>query len=590
VFSFRGFIWLIAIFFQFEALASQSSPQQASEQLDHTIIAQVDSLFARWDTQSTPGWGVGVVRRGNLLFSKGYGLANLEHQAPITPRSAFYMASASKQFTAACLAILVLQHQLSLADDVRAYLPGLPDYGTPITIGDLVYHTAGIREYTSLQLFSGQDSDFEQPYSNSDLIALAKRQKHLDIQPGTAFRYSSMGYVLLTEIIERVTDKSLDEFAREHLFTPLGMHNTRFDVNHASVVPRRVQSYRKTSGGYERYHKVFDVYGDGGLLTTVEDLARWDSAFYGPPKEGVLVGTPAWIELMTTPGRLTRGDKRGESVNYAMGLQFRKVFERKAIEHNGGMLGFTVDLVRFPEEELSVIVLGNHFDAWSTSLAYQIAGFILDKPEPLVHRSIESVPLTMAEQERYEGYYASNDRNFYRRVIIAPDSTLRFDWGEGDGLQAERLHSVGNHSFVIPARTMGWMSIAQQEVVIDPVSGRAEWIDAHGEHFELERYVPSIPQLLADIEPLLGTYYSEELETTYQFDVDGDRFTLQINRSTPIELFPNPAPGIIWNATDRLWIRFGLIRFAGNQDGEITGFHIGDRRVSASYFKRLGAR
>ncbi|MEM1126646.1 MAG: serine hydrolase domain-containing protein [Bacteroidota bacterium] len=565
-----------------------SSPLQAQDggaaALTDAEAAQIDALFAPWATDHTPGWAVGVVRDGVLVFAKGYGLANLEHGVPITPRSVFYMASASKQVAAACAAVLVQQGRLALDADIRAYLPELPDYGVPVTVGDLLYHTSGIREYTSLQLFAGLDPDFEVAYTNDDLVRLAADQRALNFEPGTAFRYSSLNYVLLTELIERLTGTTLDAFARTHLFAPLGMDDTQFDMDHHQVVPGRVQAYRQRGDGYERYTKTFDAYGDGGLLTTVEDLARWDAAFYAP-----LVGAPGWAALMTTEGTLRRGPHAGAPVGYAMGLQFRDVYGRRAVEHNGGMLGFTVDLVRFPEERLSVIVLGNHFAAWSTALAYQVAGFLLEE----LPASPSTPPPTVApaaELAAYAGRYESTARNFYRRLVIAPDGTLRFDWGDGDGSSGERVYPVAPHQFVIPARTDGWWHAPAQTLTVDLEAGTLAWTQGEGRPLVLERYDPTPPRELADVRDLVGTYHSPELHATYRLFIEADTLHLQVNQQAPRRLFPDPAPGVIWNARNRVWIGVGQVRVLRDAAGQVTALQIGDRRVDGVRFERQSVR
>ncbi len=185
-------------------------------------------------------------------------MANLEYGVPITPRSPFYIGSMSKQFTAACIALLVQRGKLRLTDPVRKYVPELPDYGVPLTIENLIHHTGGVREWSSLVLFAGQDRRFEQHVDNRDMLRLLLRQKALEFVPGSQYRYSSGGYILLAEIIERVTGQSLRAFARENLFQPLGMHETFYDDNYAEIVPGRVESYRRVDANhYERLLRAY---------------------------------------------------------------------------------------------------------------------------------------------------------------------------------------------------------------------------------------------------------------------------------------------------------------------------------------------
>ena len=191
----------VSIFSSVLAFANNAAPQP---KLSDSEIAGIDRLFARWNRTNSPGFAVGVIRNGSLVFAKGYGMSNLEYGIPITPRSPFYIASMSKQFTAACAAVLVQQGRLRLDDDVRKYIPEMPDYGKRLTIDHLIHHTGGVREWSSLVLFAGRDLRYEDRLDNEDVFRLLRRQKSLEFDPGAEYRYSSGGYQLLTVIIERM--------------------------------------------------------------------------------------------------------------------------------------------------------------------------------------------------------------------------------------------------------------------------------------------------------------------------------------------------------------------------------------------------
>jgi len=283
---------LCTIIIGFALTATKPSTLSSSE------ISAIDGLFARWNSTHSPGFAVGVIRDGSLVFAKGYGMANLEYAVPINSHSPFYIASMSKQFTAACAALLIREGRLHLEDDVRKYIPELPDYGKRLTIDQLIHHTGGVREWSSLVLFAGHDRRYEDRLDNKDIHRLLLRQKSLEFEPGTEYRYSSGGYQLLTEVIERITGMSLNDFASEKIFQPLEMKNTFFESNYAALLPGRVESYRpKGDGTYERILKHFDVYGDDGLITNIEDLSRWDNVFYGDR-----IGGNGFHDLLLTQG------------------------------------------------------------------------------------------------------------------------------------------------------------------------------------------------------------------------------------------------------------------------------------------------
>ena len=381
----------------------------------------MDRVFGPITGPDTPGYAVGVVRDGRLVLARGYGMANLEAGVAVTPRSRFYIASASKQFTAACAALLVQEGRLSLAQDVRTYVPELPALWPPLTVGDLIHHTSGVREWSSLALFAGKDRRFEDYFDNRSVLRLLLRQRSLEFEPGTEYRYSSGGYVLLTEVIERVAGRPLPELARERIFRPLGMEHTAYDDDYARILPHRVQSYRpRRGGGYERWLKHFDLYGDGGVVTTVEDLARWDAIFYEDR-----LGAPGLASLLLTKGRL----KSGVELPYAFGLQLFDHAGRPTVQHQGGMLGFQADMVRFPEERLSVIVLANTPERWVTGLAYQVADALLGpsarrqqdrKEEAAVHADQGTLRL-------YVGQYW-NRKGKWARPECACGSSRRVRW------------------------------------------------------------------------------------------------------------------------------------------------------------------
>jgi CubicO group peptidase (beta-lactamase class C family) len=278
-------------------------------QITASQIEKVDHLFKKWDQKDSPGAAVGIIQKGNLIYTNGYGSANLDYDVPIDADSKFYIASTSKQFTAACLALLVQEGKLKLEDDIRKHIPELPDYGKTITIRHLVHHTSGLRDYLELMSLAGKS--FENYFNISDGIELLCRQKALNFDPGAEYLYSNSGYILLAEIVTRVSGKSIREYADEKIFRPLGMKNTFFNDNHKQVTKNRVVSYRPEGNGYLRFVQNFDALGDGNLLTTVNDLYLWDQNFYHKK-----VGGSAFLDLIHTRGTLNNG----KELDYAFGL------------------------------------------------------------------------------------------------------------------------------------------------------------------------------------------------------------------------------------------------------------------------------
>jgi CubicO group peptidase (beta-lactamase class C family) len=239
----------------------------------------VDKLFAPWDKRDSPGCVAGVIRDGRLVYERELGLANLDHDIPIRKDSVFAVASLSKQFTAACILLLSQEGILALDDDIRRFLPEMPEYAQPITIRHLLHHTSGIRDYgNELLPLRGIRGD---GLTDDEVMELLVRQKGLNFLPGDAFRYSNSGYRLLGLIVKRVTGQSLRTYADERIFRPLGMVHTHFHDDAGQIVKHRVAGYALTGDGklVTRADKN-EFVGDSGVMSTVDDFLLWDQNLY----------------------------------------------------------------------------------------------------------------------------------------------------------------------------------------------------------------------------------------------------------------------------------------------------------------------
>jgi len=373
--------------------------------------ARVDAVFAEYDRTNGPGCSVGVVQDGRLVLDRGYGIGNLDHSIPLRGSSVFYLASVSKQFAAA--SVLIASHEgfLSLDDDVRTHLPEFPDYGTRVTVRHLLHHTSGVRDYLGLMFLAG--IPFENILSDEDMLGLIARQKELNFAPGSEFLYSNSGYVLLAEIVKRATGRSLRVYSDEKIFRPLGMTDTHFHDDRGHVVPDRVFSYDATpdDGWATNYLMNFDKVGDGGLYSTVEDLARWDTAFYDD-----VLGVPGFAESMYERGVLTNGD----TIRYARGLGVDTRRGVRRVSHGGGLMAFRTMIARYPDLRTTVITLCNVGSANSGALSTAVEDVVLDGrfPEPAQAASTqagtpegeeESVEVEQAVLRQLAGEYASEE-------------------------------------------------------------------------------------------------------------------------------------------------------------------------------------
>ena len=339
-----------------------------AQSLDAATVRRIDSVFARF-TPETPGCAAGVYQNGRVLFAKGYGSANIEYSVPITPQTPFIMGSVSKQFTAAAIALLVQDGRIRLDDDVHKYVPELPDYGKKITIDQLVHHTSGVRDFWSLVDASGMRQD--DGYTVADVVKLASRQQHLNFDPGAEYNYSNTGYVLLGVIVQRASGKSLREFAAERIFRPLGMTVSHFHDDHTQPVRGRAIAYSPLSGGGGGWKiNVWnnDIVGQGGLMTTLEELQKWDENFY--------TGTVGGRTLLSR--QLERGVLNdGKQIAYAFGLEIGEYRGLPMVEHSGSTGGYRSDITRFPEQHTSLATICNVSNADAVGLAHRMADVVL---------------------------------------------------------------------------------------------------------------------------------------------------------------------------------------------------------------------
>lgn len=342
---------------------------------DTGIDKQIDNLFSAYN-QATPGVAVAVVKDGKIIFKKGYGTANLEYDTPITPKTVFQIASVSKQFTAFSIYLLEKQGKISLEDDIRKYVPEVPDFGKTVRIKHLLAHTSGIRDQWSLLTLAGWRMD--DIITTEHILKIISRQKELNFEPGSQYLYSNSGYTLLAEIAARASGKIFAEYTKENIFAPLGMNDAQFYDDANRIVKNRAGSYKKVNGAYQKMNLNHSTVGATGLLTTVEDLSKWALNFENPT-----IGDAELIRRFNEPSLLNNGQPvlfaviNGENSYHAKGQFTRNYRGVDLLNHSGHDAGFRTFLLRFPAKKLSIIALSNdeHINIFQTS--FTIAGFYL---------------------------------------------------------------------------------------------------------------------------------------------------------------------------------------------------------------------
>ncbi len=504
----------------------------AVDPIEPKALAQsVDAVFAEYAKPGSPGCSLAVIQDGRITYEKGYGLASIEHGVPIDPKkTVFDIGSTSKQITAACVLLLAQDGKLSLDDEVRKHVPELPDYGTPITIRHLLHHTSGLRDYADVMAMSGLN--FEDWTTDGEGLAAIARQKKLNFKPGSEHRYSNSGYFLLSQIVERVSGKRMREFAQERIFGPLGMTNTRILDDHTKVIPHRAASYAPgPEGSFAVQMSNWEQTGDGAVQTTVEDLAKWDQNFYDPK-----VGGAGLVEQLQTRGTLNDG----ETIPYARGLLVEEHRGLRRVSHGGGWAGYRAEMIRFPDQKLSVVTLCNLGTVNPTFLAQRVADlYLADKlqPEAQPAAAAGEAPAGKVENaDRYTGVYWSSQSGFVRRIEVR-DGKLFYVRGQGNESELAPLGSDRFRMLGIPDRAE--VSFPVSATAASPPR-RMEVFTGQGKPliFEEVKLASPTPEGLA---AYAGTYTSPELDTTWTLAMDGGRLMLRGKRGPAHPLSP-PSP------------------------------------------------
>jgi CubicO group peptidase (beta-lactamase class C family) len=385
-----------------------------------TLFAQedpakrLDGIFQPWSKPGTPGAAVSVIQHGKLVCEKGYGLANLEYDIPVTPQTVYHVASVSKQFTAMALVLLEQEGKLSLNDDLHKYLPELPDYGHKITLRQLLQHTSGIRDQWQTLGLAGWRLD--DVITQQQILRVLFRQKELNFVPGTRHLYSNGGYTLAAEVVARVSEQRFPDFCQERIFGPLAMTRTHFHDDHRRIVHDRAYSYEKSGTSFRALPLNYANVGATSLFTTASDLARWLDNFRDPK-----VGGPTAIGRLQEQAVLADGKR----IDYALGLAIGSYCGLKTISHGGGDAGYRSFVLWFPEQELGVAVVSGLASFDSAGTAKKVAEvFLGDKltseatnPPPAVrqgsstNRGERTTPATVevADLEQYRGSYWSEE-------------------------------------------------------------------------------------------------------------------------------------------------------------------------------------
>lgn len=392
---------------------------------------QVDALFARWDKADSPGCAVAIIQDGTVVHRRGYGMADLEQRRAITPGSVFYLCSTGKQFAGMAIALLVEDGTIRLDDDIRKYVPEMPDYGVPITIRHLVHHTSGLRDYLEMGRLMGRS--IEDVWTEPQVVALLAQQKALNFMPGEQYLYTNSGYVMLAVVVRRATGLSLREFADQRIFRPLGMQRSFFCDDHGLLIEDRVSGYLPcAAGGCANAYVHLETMGDGGMFTTLDDLCLWDANFYD---NRLGKGGQGLIDLLHSTMALNDGTQHW----YAFGLGNESYRGLKTVAHPGGLLGYRTQMIRFPAQRFTAICLANTPEINPDAMVLRIADLYLaehfteaapDAGQPEANEQAASPALSVSPEAlaACAGRYYSEELQCVYDLALQEDALCLTNW------------------------------------------------------------------------------------------------------------------------------------------------------------------
>jgi CubicO group peptidase (beta-lactamase class C family) len=549
------------------SLTAQASPAR----VEAAERARIDAVFKAYDKPHVPGCALGVMQNGQLAYGRGYGWADLERNVPITTASLFDIGSTSKQFAAASISLLVQEHKLAFTDDIRKYIPEMPDYGAPITIDNLMRHTSGLRDYTGLLTLGGHT--LEEATTDSQALASIVHQRHLNFPTGSKYEYSNTGYFLLSVIIQRATGKSLADFARERIFLPLGMTSTVYRNHAAMLIPNRALGYAPAdSGGFRNSMSNWEQTGDGAVQLSVRDALKWDGNFYHPR-----VGGPAMVEQLQERGRLANGD----TINYARGLEIDHYRGLRRVQHGGDWVGYHTAYARFPDQHTSVLIMCNSDGISPTELADKVSDIVLARsflPKAMAKTPrrdstsaarVSSSPIPIS---RLVGSYYASSTDEVARITAAGDSLSLGLVGRSLPLEASG-----------PARyAVVGLPVSVEFLENGGAPARAVRIyvgsELRDEAVRFTAVTPSMEQL----RELTGSYHSPELLVTWPVTLEGDHLVLNKGAGKDEDISGKLEPAM----TDSFTAGSGLVHFTRDASGQVTGFEVSASRMRGIRFDR----
>jgi CubicO group peptidase (beta-lactamase class C family) len=525
-----------------------------SQRLSFEITKRIDSLFSKWN-DDTPGGIVAVIRNDSAIYIKSYGLANMEYAVSNTPYTVYDIGSVSKQFTAFCVMLLVQQHKLNLNDDIHFYLPWL-QIKDKVTIKQLLNHTSGIRDYFQLLAIAGKGED--DAFTQQLALHVLRGQRSLNNKPGDTFLYSNSNYLLLAEIIQKVSGRTLKEFSDSAIFVPLNMKSTHFIDDYTKIQANRAYSYKLTAGSY--YIKAFatnaDV-GPGNIFSNIEDMTKWVGNFFKP-----LAGNETTLKMLTEKGRLNNGT----DISYAAGINVSTYHGWKMYEHEGESAGFNTCVAIFPHLKLGIVVFTNSDKVNALGSTLSVSNLFLP--------SFEIQEQEASKKNQLSTYVDAREVKTYMGNATADDGAHgTFEWKEGKVY----LKLNNNEQLLIPLKAdlFYLASDSSKKYIFKTTASDARIVDQFWPNHSRRWYIKKEHESISDKDAQIfeGKYYCPELDCSYHIRFKQHQLWLSSNLydETPMQ-----SDGNSDLFTNFWWMRHvHILRI----DKGIKGFEVNGNRV-----------
>lgn len=530
---------------------------------------RADSVFRHLDRTDSPGCALGVYQDNRILYARGYGMANLQHGVPLSPRSVLDVGSISKQFTAMAMLLLEQDGKLSLDDPIRKQFPEMPAYADRVTWRRALSQTSGLRDLWTMWGQSGRTFAGD----TVDALRIITRAAEPNYEPGARYLYTNSGWILAAQAVYRITNKPFAQFADERIFTPLGMRHTRYLGDAGLVIPDHAEAYApRTGGGWRLARNAYDgaIVGAGGVHTSIEDFGRWLANY-----DSATVGGQAAVQAMTTPTTLNDGRPAasGRHQAYAIGLNTGTLRGLRMISHGGSWAGYRAHFYKFPDERMAVATFCNVSNAGPDSLARKVAGIYLgDRMQPdsiaLWSASLASAATATLAPEALialVGSWRNVERGAVRRTRVSGDTLFSVAGGERTRmvpLEGGRFRAGAGTEIRFEGDAARPMRMVVRNAAEDVVWERAD----------------SVALTPAQLAQYAGDYWNDEVEATHRWRIEKGELVAYANYRRLGVLEPAFRDGFTLGSR--------VIEVKRNRRGRITGFVIESGRVRGLRFTR----